>query len=84
MLIHSPKDLALFISSYRKKHKLSQAETGKLVGLKQQTISEFELKPDGTQLDTLFRILAALNLKINILDKDQISAATRDSWKEEW
>jgi len=83
MLIRSPKELALLITNQRKKLKLSQAEVGKLVGLKQQTISEFELKPERTQLDTLFRILSALKLDIKILTKDE-AVKTKTQWKEEW
>lgn len=83
MLIHSPKDLALFITNERKKLKLSQSEVGKLVGLKQQTISEFELKPEGTQLETLFRIISALKLDMKLLSKGDVPA-TKTKWKEEW
>lgn len=83
MLIRSPKELALQIINQRKKLKLSQAKVGKLVGLKQQTISEFEIKPESTKLDTLFRILSALNLDIKILKKNEADA-TKIQWKEEW
>ena len=83
MFIRSPKELAMLIITQRKKLKLSQAQVGKLVGLKQQTISEFELKPDGTKLSTLFHILSAVNLDINVLSKDDITL-TKTSWKEEW
>ncbi len=83
MLIHSPKELALFIISQRKKLKLSQADVGKLVGLKQQTISEFETKPDSTKLSTLFHILSAVNLNIKLLAKDDLTN-TDIQWKEEW
>ena len=83
MFVRSPKELALLIISQRKKLKLSQAEVGKLVGLKQQTISEFEIRPEGTQIDTLFRILSALNLDIQLFAKDEIPAI-KTKWKEEW
>ena len=83
MIIHSPKELAMLIVDRRKKLKLSQAKVGKLVGIKQQTISEFEIKPDGTKLSTLFRILAAVNLDIKLLAKDD-TAQSKDQWKEEW
>ncbi len=83
MLIHSPKELALLVISQRKNLKLSQAEVGNRVGLKQQTISEFEIKPERTQVDTLFRILSALSLDIRILAKaGEVGAKTQ--WKEEW
>lgn len=83
MLIRSPKELALLIINQRKKLKLSQAEVGNLVGLKQKTISSFENKPESTQLDTLFRILSALNLDIKVLTKDEVPV-TKTQWKEEW
>lgn len=83
MLIRSPKELALFVINQRKKRKLSQAEVGKLVGLKQQTISEFELRPEGTKLSTLFSILSAVNLDIKISTKDE-TTSPKTSWKEEW
>ncbi|MBV8803102.1 MAG: helix-turn-helix domain-containing protein [Gammaproteobacteria bacterium] len=82
MPIHSPKDLALFVIDQRKKLKLSQAEVGKLVGLKQQTISAFELKPEGTKLSTLFSILSALHLDIKVLTKNDTNS--KILWKEEW
>ena len=44
MLISSPATLALFATDQRKKLKLSQAEVGNRVGLRQQTISDFENK----------------------------------------
>jgi len=83
MLIHSPKDLALIVMNQRKKLKLSQFEVGDLVGLKQTTVSAFENKPESTKLDTLFRILSAVGLDINILKKDE-PAKTEAQWKEEW
>ncbi|HEX4044758.1 MAG TPA: helix-turn-helix domain-containing protein [Gammaproteobacteria bacterium] len=82
MLIHSPKELALLVVNQRKKLKLSQAAVGKLVGLKQQTISEFEIRPESTQIDTLFRILSALGLDIQLTAKNE--PAPKNKWKEEW
>ena len=83
MLIRSPKELALFVITQRKKLKLSQAKVGQLVGLKQQTISEFEIKPESTKLKTLFHILSAVNLDIKLLAKDNV-VLTKTKWKEEW
>lgn len=83
MLIRSPKELAFHINNQRKKNKLSQAKAGQLVGLKQQTISQFEIKPESTQLNTLFRILSALNLDVKIVEKNETDA-NKVQWKEEW
>jgi len=83
ILIHSPKELALMVVNQREKLKLSQAEVGRRVGLKQQTISEFEIKPESTKLDTLFRILSAVNLDVGVLTKNQTNKI-ESGWKEEW
>lgn len=83
MLIHSPKELALLVISQRKKLKLSQAEVGKRVGLKQQTVSAFESRPESTKLNTLFHILSAVNLDILALGKDD-SSVTKIQWNKEW
>lgn len=83
MNIRSPKELALLVISQRKKLKISQAEVGKLVGLKQQTVSEFEIKPERTQLTTLFLILSAVKLDIQLLTKEEITPS-KVKWKEEW
>ncbi len=83
MLIHSPTELATLVKAHRQKLKMSQAEISDLVGLRQQTLSEFEINPQSTQLDTLFRILSALQLDIKIVAKNEKSAAVAQ-WKEEW
>lgn len=71
------------VVAQRKKLRLSQSTVGDLVGLKQTTISAFENKPENTKLDTLFRILSAVDLEINILPKDK-SLKTKTNWSEEW
>lgn len=69
--------------SQRKKQGLSQLEVGKLVGLAQKTISGFENKPESTQLETLFRILSALNLDVKISSKNGVENKSSE-WKNEW
>jgi len=83
MYVRSAKELALLVMNQRKKLKLSQSKVGKLVGLKQQTISEFETRPESTQLDTLFRILSTLKLDIQLSLKDEIFPI-KEQWREEW
>lgn len=83
MLIHSPKVLALAIANQRKKTKISQKTAANLVGLRQQTVSTFENKPGSTELDTLFRILAAVNLDMHILPKGTITQKDSE-WEGEW
>jgi HTH-type transcriptional regulator / antitoxin HipB len=95
MLIHSPKELAKLLYSERKRHRLSQAKAGSKVGLKQTTISHFETNPERTQVTTLFRILASLDLEIHVTPKSEnIKIGSKKirkdtekqvkSWKEKW
>lgn len=83
MLTSSPKALAQLVISQRKKLKLSQATVGALVGLKQQTVSDFERNPDSTQLNTLFRILSAVKLDLNALPKNE-EHKPKSTWQAEW
>ena len=71
MLTHSTTELALLVISQRKKLKLSQSEVANRVGLNQKTISAFENKPSSTELNTLFRILSAVNLNMIVQDKNE-------------
>lgn len=71
MIIRSAKDLALYLNDKRRQLKMSQSEVADLVGLKQDTVSKFENSPDNSRIDTLFRIISALNLNISIVEKNQ-------------
>ncbi|WP_131782834.1 helix-turn-helix domain-containing protein [Legionella gresilensis] len=83
MLIHSPRELAIFIKNQRKKLKLSQQEVANLVGLKQKTISAIENDSENIKLSTLFRILSALEVDIKFIAKKDLTEIT-NQWKEEW
>ncbi|GJM06336.1 MAG: transcriptional regulator [marine bacterium B5-7] len=69
MLAIDPRTLAIFIKDARQRQDLSQADLADRVGLKQATISAFENNPDGTKLETLYRILSARNLQLDLLDR---------------
>jgi HTH-type transcriptional regulator/antitoxin HipB len=71
MILNSAKDLALYLNDQRRQLKMSQSEVADLVGLKQDTISKFENSPDNSRIDTLFRILSALNLNMTLIQKEQ-------------
>lgn len=83
MLIHSPHELALLIKHQRKKLQLSQTDVGALVGLKQKTISAIENTPDNVRLNTLFRVLSALNVDMKLTPKQPSSSSTT-AWDDEW
>ncbi|MEQ5274081.1 helix-turn-helix domain-containing protein [Proteus terrae] len=55
------------------------------VGIRQDTVSNFELNPNSTKLETFFKLLSALNLEMEIHPKDaKNNLAHKSEWKEEW
>lgn len=81
--IRSPKELALAVASQRRNLKISQDKAGELVGLKQATLSAFENKPESTKLETLFRILSAVDLELYIAPKNEKNDPS-SQWPHEW
>lgn len=82
MYITSPDQLATVIRNARKEKSITQAEAASLVGIKQATVSAFENHPEGTQLDTLFKILSALELQLTVLPRNL--PPEHCGWTEEW
>jgi len=86
MLIHSPTDLAQFYRDQRKQRRISQSVIAEEISLRQDTVSKFELKPDNVRLNTLFRLLFALNMELHLVPKDQENAKKKSQpgWTEQW
>ncbi|MGB8601715.1 MAG: helix-turn-helix domain-containing protein [Rhizomicrobium sp.] len=76
-ITRTQKQLGAALRRYRKQQALTQADLGRLVGSRQATISGMEVEGAGT-LETLFSMLAALNLELVVqprtkADKTQIA-----------
>ncbi len=86
MLIQSPSDLAHYCRDQRKLQRITQTDIAEEASLRQDTISKFELKPDNVRLETLFRMLSALNLELHLTPKNQVSTETdkQSGWTEKW
>ncbi|MFM2621267.1 MULTISPECIES: helix-turn-helix domain-containing protein [Vibrio] len=85
MLITSPKQLAIHLRDERKSSNLSQNKVADPVGIKQDTVSKFELNPETTRIQTLFRILSSLNLEMHIVPKSEsIDPRSDDGSEEKW
>jgi HTH-type transcriptional regulator/antitoxin HipB len=86
MLIHSPNDLARQYRDLRKQRRISQSSIAAETALRQDTVSKFELKADNVRLDTLFRLLAALDLELHIESKAQPvnDEKEKSGWTESW
>ena len=61
-----PKQLGSLIRQARKTLGLSQVELASRAGLRQETISLIETGSPATRIDTLLRLMAALDLDLNI------------------
>ena len=84
MQITRPEQLSALIKAYRKKHGVTQAEIAQLVGLRVATVSDFENKPDSCKLATFFKILAALQLQLDISPRDKSTDPEQSKWQEGW
>ncbi|MEC8377675.1 MAG: type II toxin-antitoxin system antitoxin HipB, partial [Pseudomonadota bacterium] len=68
-MIYNSKQLANYLKLVRNQNNWSQAEVAKRIGVKQSTLSNFENDPERCQIQTVFKILQALGLTMNIMPK---------------
>ncbi|RDF03213.1 helix-turn-helix domain-containing protein [Aggregatibacter aphrophilus] len=81
MVITTAKMLSHVIREFRYQGALSQTDVAKLAGTTQARISAFENEPERTKLETLFKILAGLELEL-IVQPRKKSSNTALSIKE--
>jgi len=79
--VHTASQLATAVKSRRKTRKLTQQEVASRVGLLPKTVSALENSPDTSSVDSLFKLLAALELELVLRTKDE---AGRRNSQEEW
>jgi HTH-type transcriptional regulator/antitoxin HipB len=75
------KSLGIILRSARKNKSLTQAETGGVVGADQTTISHIERGESNLRIDTLFRILAALDMEMIVRPRERAPNMNEgDTW----
>ena len=84
MKVTSAKQLSAYLKDARCLQKQSQGKVADKVGIRQDTVSSFELNPESTKLETLFKILAALELSLDIRRRTDPAENATPGWKEEW
>ncbi|MFM9977229.1 MAG: helix-turn-helix transcriptional regulator [Sphingomonadaceae bacterium] len=77
-IVRLPSQLGALIQSARQKRGLSQQQLASLIGKRQKTISAIENGSDGTKLDTLLRVIAILDLDIQIVPRRKDGADIAD------
>ncbi len=82
MKITSPKLLAQALKNARTNKQLTQQKTAEQIGIKQSTVSGFENQPDKARIETLFKLLSALELELHVTERDSEKPTT--SWDQEW
>jgi HTH-type transcriptional regulator/antitoxin HipB len=77
----SPTSLGLIVRDARTKKGLSQTAAGKSVGIDQPTLSKIERGESNARIDTLFRLLAALDMEIILRPRNKASDQHEgDNW----
>ncbi len=69
-LVTSPQALGAALKRQRKLKRLNQKQAGHPFKIEQSTVSSIEAGAPGTRLETIFRLLAALDLELVIRSKD--------------
>lgn len=83
MKITNAKQLSAYLRDVRLSEDLSQGKVASKVGIRQDTVSSFELQPGTTKLETFFKILSALDLELEVRAKGSDTQSS-EGWKEEW
>ncbi|MEX2149489.1 MAG: helix-turn-helix domain-containing protein [Steroidobacteraceae bacterium] len=75
----SARQLGQILRACRQKHQLTQGMVGSRVGVRQSQISSIETRGAEITVDTLYRLLSALDLELVLRDRH-----TRDKRPTEW
>jgi HTH-type transcriptional regulator / antitoxin HipB len=84
MKVTTTKQLANYLQDTRHNQGISQSKIAEKIGLRQGTVSNFEQNPASTKLDTLFKLLSALELEIEIKPRNPEQNAKTSAWDQEW
>ncbi len=79
-IAYSPSSLGEIIKSQRKARKLNQTQAGQLMQIEQTTVSGIEHGAPGTYIQTIFRMLAALELEMVIREKNTVQNIASTEW----
>jgi HTH-type transcriptional regulator/antitoxin HipB len=78
-LISTPGQLSHALRSLRKSRALSQDGAGRLVGLLPKTISALENHPGSATIESLLKLLSALELELLLVPKETDDAPSEDT-----
>jgi len=70
-LVRTPKNIGHAIRQARKEKNLTQKDLASMSGVWQETISKIETGSSGTKLETIFDLMAALDLEITVSERSK-------------
>jgi HTH-type transcriptional regulator/antitoxin HipB len=68
-IVRLPSQLGALIQSARLRRNMTQQQLASLIGKQQKTISAIENGSEGTKLDTLLRVIAILDLDLQVIPR---------------
>lgn len=75
----TPKQLGQVLRGCRRQKRLSQTEAGDRVGLLAKTISALESNPERATIESLFKLLSALDLEL-LLRERGVEVTRKREW----
>ena len=72
-IVSTADQLGKVLRGYRRQQKKTQTDAGDSVGLLQKTVSLLERETEKSSIESLFKLMSALNLEMNIRSKDEAS-----------
>jgi HTH-type transcriptional regulator/antitoxin HipB len=70
---HTPKQLGQVLKGQRRSQQLTQKQAAQVVGLLPKTISKLELATETATIESLFKLLSALELELIVRSKSHES-----------
>lgn len=70
-LVRTPKNIGFAMREARKAKNLTQSDLASLSGVWQETISRIENGSCGTKLETIFALIAALDLELTVTERSK-------------
>ena len=74
----TPQQLGQALRSRRKTLNLSQTQVGSKVGMKQDTVSQLEIRTASSTVGTLFKALSALGLEMVVREKARAADSSQE------
>jgi len=83
-IIQSPAQLSTHLKSLRKAHKLTQAQLGALIGVKQTRMADIEKNPGAVNVAQLLEVLHALDTRLLLASSEQASSVAAPQGAADW